>query len=66
MSTFTPSNDDILTPAPETPQKKGSPLWAIISTLVIVFCCCCLCIGLLTTWLVRFGITFLGGLFGGF
>jgi CO dehydrogenase/acetyl-CoA synthase delta subunit len=66
MSTFTPSNDDILPPNSGTPQKNRSPLWVIVTTLVLVFCCCCLCMGLLTTWLVRFGLTFLGGLFGGF
>jgi len=66
MSTFTPSNDDIMTPGSGTSQKKRSPMWAIITALVAVFCCCCLCIGLLSTWFIRFGISSLSGLFGGF
>jgi len=65
MSSFTPSNDDIISPAPEAPEKKRSPLWAVIIALVAVTCCCCLCLGVLSTWFLRFGVSFLSGLFGG-
>lgn len=66
MSTFTPSNDDILTPGSEPSNKNRSPVWAIVTALVAVFCCCCLCMGLLSLWFIRFGFSFLSGLFGGF
>ena len=62
MSTITPSDDDIITP--DAPQKKRSPLWAVITALVAVFCCCCLCLGVLSIWFFRFGVNFLTGLFG--
>jgi hypothetical protein len=62
MSSFTPSPEDIITP--ETPRKNKSPLWSIITVVVVLFCCVCLCFGVLATWFIRFGITFLSGLFG--
>ena len=64
MSTYTPSTDDIITPG--APRKKGNPIWAVIVTLLILFCCCCLCSSILVLWIIRFGISFITGLFGGF
>jgi hypothetical protein len=62
MSTYIPSNQDIISPQP--PQKNSSPIWAVLVTLIILFCCCCLCLGVVATWMLRFAAQFISNLLG--
>jgi hypothetical protein len=63
MTSYTPSNDDIISPEP--PKKNNSPLWTVILVVVVLLCCFCLCFGVLATWFFRFGVSILSSLFGG-
>jgi hypothetical protein len=65
MSSYTPSNDDIISPDASKKDNK-SPLWAVILVIMLVLCCLCLCLGVVATWFLRFGISFVSGLLGGF
>lgn len=62
MSSYTPSNQDIISPQPQ--QKKSNPIWAALIILIILFCCCCLCLAASISWILQFGLQFISGLFG--
>jgi len=62
MSTYVPSDQDILSPQPS--QKKSSPVWAVLALLIALFCCCCLCLGAMATSLFRIAAHFISNLFG--
>ena len=67
MSTFTPSNDDIMTPGSETPREKSkSRLGDHHRTGGCFLLLLPLHRGYCQLWFIRFGLSFLSGLFGGF